>query len=218
MNSDVAEEVPPAITEIRDEYDIEVASNTPDIRNHKIGQIMSALSAIPAGDEGASRFEEWCHQAISILFASGLSNVELKPNKDATQRRDIVARNQAKTDAWKRVLTDYGSRQVVFEIKNYTDLGPTEFRQMNSYLTREYGNIGFIICRDSDESLYKDKDLAWVKEIYYEHNKLIVKLTGTWLAKYLSKARSPQKHDAADIAIEGLLDRYTRNYLSLRKK
>ncbi len=217
FSSELAEEIPPAITEIRDEYDIEVASTTPQIRTHRIGQIISALSSIPEGQDGALKFEEWCHQAISILFAAGVSNVELKPNKDATQRRDIVARNQGKTDAWKRILSDYGTRQVIFEVKNYRDLGPTEYRQMSSYLVRDYGLIGFIITRDTDESLLRDKDLAWVREIFYEHKQLIVKLTANWLSKYLSKARSPQKHDAADIALEGLLDRYTRNYLSLRK-
>ena len=216
LSHDEAEEIPPAITEIRDEYDIEVASSTPEIRKHRIGQIIGALNAIPLGTEGAAHFEEWCHQAVSILFAAGLSNLELKPNKNAVQRRDIVARNQAKTDAWKRILADYGSRQVIFEVKNHCDLGPDDFRQMNSYLTREYGKLGFIITRESDESLRKDKDLGWVKEMYFEHDVLIIKLTGTWLSKYLSKARNPQKHDAADKALNGLIDRYVRNYLSHR--
>jgi len=217
LNSDATEEVPPAITEIHDEFDIEVSSKTPEIRKHRIGQIIAALQQIPNGIDGAQKFEEWCHQAITILFAAGLSNIEQKPNKDATQRRDIVARNQAKTDAWKRILTDYGARQVLFEVKNYSDLGPTEYRQMISYLVRDYGTIGFIITREQDEALRKDKDLTWVKEIYFEHKKLVVKLTGTWLAKYLSKARNPQKHDAADKALGGLLDTYQRLYLSLKK-
>ena len=217
LNTETAEEVPPAITEIRDEFDIEVASTTPEIRKHRIGQIISALAAIPEGQDGAAQFEEWCQQAISILYAGSLSNVELKPNKDATQRRDIVARNQAKSDAWRRILEDYGARQVIFEVKNYSDLGPTEYRQMNSYLVRDYGSLGFIVTRETDESLRRDKDLAWVKELFFENHRLVVKLTGKWLSKYLSKARNPQKHDAADIALNGLLDRYVRNYLSLKR-
>lgn len=212
-----AEDLPPAATEIRDEFDIEISSSTPEIRKHRIGQIIAALPTIPQGADGAGQFEDWCHQAISILFAAGLQNVELKPNAGATQRRDIVARNQGKTDAWQRILTDYSVRQAIFEIKNYTDLGPQEYRQMNSYLVRDYGSLGFIITRETDESLRRDKDLAWVREIYFEHKRLIVKLTGAWLAKYLSKARNPQKHDAADVALSGLLDRYARNYLSLNK-
>ena len=218
IRPDAADEMPPAITEIRDEFDIEVTSLTPDIRKHRIGQIVAALQTIPEGSDGASQFEDWCQQAISILFAAGLRNIELKPNGDATQRRDIVARNQGGTDAWKRILSDYSVRQVIFEVKNYTEMGPTEYRQMNSYLVREYGHLGFIITREQDESLKRDKDLAWVREIYHEHNKLIVKLTGHWLNKYLSKARNPQKHDAADIALSGLVDRYVRNYLSLRPR
>lgn len=217
MTPEDAAAIPPAPTEIRDELEIEISSKTPDIRKHRIGQIISALNDIPQGAEGAERFEDWCHQAIAILFVAGLRNVEMKPNGDANQRRDIVARNQGSTHTWKRILNDYAARQVLFEVKNYVDLGPTEYRQMISYLVRDYGFIGFIVTRDADESLKREKDLAWVKEIFFEHKKLIVKLTATWLVKYLSKARSPQKHDAADEALNGLIDRYARNYLSLRK-
>jgi hypothetical protein len=190
LTAESIEDLPPALVEIHDEYDIEVKSETPEIRKHRLGQIISALPLIPEGDAGAHQFEDWCQQAISILFAGALAHVEAKPNKDATQRRDIVARNKGSTDAWKRILEDYKVRQVIFEVKNYRDLGTTEYRQMNSYLVREYGLLGFIITREEDESLLKDKDLAWVKEIYFEHRKLIVKLTGTWLSKYLSRARS----------------------------
>jgi hypothetical protein len=177
-----------------------------------------ALSAILTGSDGASQFEQWCHQAVSILFAAGLTNIELKPNKDATQRRDIVARNRDATETWKRILRDYGCRQPLFEVKNYADVGPEEYRQMQSYLCRDYGSLGFMITRDEDEALRHSKELPWVIEIYHEHKKLIVKLTATWLTKYLSKGRNPQKHDAADIALGGLLDRYVRNYLSLGGK
>ncbi len=86
---------------------------------------------------------------------------------------------------------------------------------MLSYLCHEYGKLGFIITRDADESLRKEKELPWLKEMYYTHNVMIIKLTATWLMKYLSKARSPQKHDAADVALGGLLDRYCRNYLAM---
>jgi hypothetical protein len=218
LTQEAAEEIPTPMLEIRDEYDIEVSSKTPEIRKHRIGQIMAGLANIPMGDEGAAAFEQWCHQTLSIVFVAGLTNVELKPNGDATQRRDIVARNNGSTEVWRRALESYGSRQVLFEIKNYAELGPKEYRQMLSYLCNDYGKLGFIITRDKDESLRRDKELPWCKEMYYSHGILIVKLTATWLCKYLSKARNPQKHDAADIALGGLLDRYSRNYLSLGGK
>jgi hypothetical protein len=218
MTQEQAEDIPPALIEIRDEYDIDVSSTSPDVRKHRIGQIIAELNLIEPGDGGASAYEQWCHQTVSILFAAALTNIELKPNANATQRRDIVVRNNSTTPVWRRILEDYGTRQVIFEVKNYSDPGPSEYRQMLSYLTRDYGKLGFIITRDRDESLLKDRDLAWVREMFYEHGVLIVKLTATWLEKYLSKARSPQKHDAADKALGGLLDRYARNYLALGAK
>lgn len=204
---------PEEATEIHDEYDIEVSSETPLIRNRRIGKMIAELDAIPEGAEGASRFEDWCERAIKVLFAGGLRNVELKPNGQAVQRRDIVARNHEGTSLWKRIFSDYGTRQVLFEVKNYSELGPDEYRQMLSYLTSEYGNLGFIVTRADSESLEKGKELDWAREMY-RHSKTIVKLTGKQLTGLLSKLRSPQKHDAADKAINGLLDRYQRMYFS----
>lgn len=206
---------PEEAAEIHDEYDIEVSSDTPANRNKRIGQIISELNGIPLGNEGAPLFEEWCHQAVRILFASSLRNVELKPNKDATQRRDIVGTNSGETPAWRRILEDYGARQVIFEVKNYdSDLGPQEFRQMNSYLYGTYGLIGFIVNRSVTIDPEKGRELDWIREIHTNHKKLIIKLNATFLSKLLSKIRSPQKHNAPDQAIQSVLDRYSRLYLS----
>ena len=84
---------------------------------------------------------------------------------------------------------------------------------MTTYLTGEYGNAGFIITRADDENLLSDRELPWMREIVSGQRKLIVKLTGAFLRRILSKLRSPQRHDEADIQLDKLFDRYTRNYL-----
>lgn len=84
---------------------------------------------------------------------------------------------------------------------------------MISYLAGEYGKAGFIITRDDDENLLSDRELPWMKEAYNRHQKLILKVTGAFLKRILSKMRSPQRHDEADLQLNRLLDRYTRNYL-----
>lgn len=200
------------VAEIYDDYDIKLMSETPELRSRKIGQFIGQLSRIQEGDPGASAFEEWCREAIAIAFAPGLRNIQLKPNGSNTQRRDIVARNQEGSPAWKRIFSDYQSRLIVFEVKNYRELGDSEYRQMNSYLCREYGRAGFLITRGESENLEKEKELRWAREMYNGHSKTIVKLTGKWLCNQLSKLRSPQKHDPADNALNGLLDRYVNMY------
>ena len=203
--------------EIYDEYEIHIESQTPEIRKAQLGQHISALDQMPLGVDGARRFEEWCLKAARILFAGQLSNFSLQPNKDAVQRRDIVATNIATGGAWRRLYEDYHCRQVVMEVKNQEGLGGDEYRQMLSYLTGEYGKCGFIITRDKYIELGKDKELNWVKEIYDKHNGvLIVKLTGTFIASLLSKLRNPQRHDEANVRLNKLFDTYTRLYLAGR--
>lgn len=208
-----AEVEPALLSEIYDEYDIKVVSSTPEIRRTKLGQLIGQLDRLPIGDEGAVEFEDWCLRAVQVIFAAQLTNITHHSNGNAIQRRDVVATNHGRSEAWRRILDDYKARQIVFEIKNYAELGPAEYRQMNSYLMNDYGRLGFIITRSNDENLLADRELPWMREIYSGHHKLVVKLTGRFLARVLSKLRSPQRHDEADVQLNRLLDVYTRNYL-----
>ncbi len=56
-----------------------------------------------------------------------------------------------------------------------------------------------------------------MREIYFNHEKrLVIRLTAKFLHGLLGKLRSPQKHDAADEALDGIIDLYELRYLSLQ--
>lgn len=205
---------PAQAEEIYDEYDIGVSSETPAIRNTKIKSLISELETIPEGQDGATSYEEWCYKAIRICFAKGLRNVQLKANKQAKSRRDIVATNLGEGDAWRRIYEDYGTRQVTFEVKNYKGLEAADYQQIQSYLAGDYGRLAFVITRDNSVDLYANKDVEWVREIYGAHKVLIIKLTAKYICKLLHKLRYPQKHDDVNNAIHKLLDTYTRLYIA----
>jgi hypothetical protein len=200
--------------EIHDEYDIEVSSETPDIRKGRINSLVAQLDAIPEGADGDQDFEAWCHKAIRICFAKGLRNVELKPNRTARQRRDVVATNLGRDDAWERIRDDYGTRQVTFEVKNYKGVTAEDYQQIQSYLHGEYGRLAFLVTRDESVDLYAQRDAQWVRDIYMQKQILIVKLTGSYLRRLLRKLSNPSKHDDVNDAIHKLLDVYTRLYLA----
>ncbi|MFT4064762.1 P-loop ATPase, Sll1717 family [Paraburkholderia sp.] len=208
--------MPDEAEEITDEYDIKVQSVTPEIRNARIGQTVSKLEKIPVGSDGQREFELWCLDALRIAFAAHLTNIQSHPNGAAVQRRDIVGRNREESEFWRRVRTDYGVRHAIFEIKNYGELGATEYRQLQSYLTGMYGALGFMITRDLDEYLHSGKDLDWIKEMYQSHGVVLVKLPAKFVCKILQKLRSPDKHDAVDQQMNTLLDMYERNYLGIK--
>ncbi|MBD9655868.1 ATP-binding protein [Pseudomonas sp. PDM12] len=198
--------------EIHDEYDIEVSSASVEQRNQRIGAMLQELTEIPEGKAGAVDFEAWCLKAIKVIFAGSLCNVEIHPNKNGLQQRDIVGTNLAETKFWKRIIEDYQTRQIIFEVKNYKDLTANDYRQVNSYLCNEYGRIAFIVTRDFNNNLSKDKELNWAKELYSDHKKLVIKLSAKFLEKHLRKSRSPQKHDALDKDLNNLIDMYSRQY------
>ena len=55
------------IQQIHDDYDIEVRSETPEIRKRKLGQLIDQLNTLKEGTDDATQFEDWCCPA-SIRF------------------------------------------------------------------------------------------------------------------------------------------------------
>lgn len=202
-----------AAEEIYDEYDIEVTSITEEQRYKRVEGLLAEILRIPLGIEGAREFENWCLDAIKILFAGSLINIEHHPNKLGLQQRDIVATNQSDVAIWKRIFNDYQTRQVIFEIKNFDELEADNYRQISSYLVKEYGRLGFFICRDSSDHLQANKEIRWLKELYNNQNKIVIKLSTAFMIKNLRKQRSPQKHDAVNKELSNLLDTYLRKYV-----
>lgn len=200
--------------DIHDEYDIEVSSVSVEQRNQRIGSLLQELSDIPEGKDGANEFEAWCLKSLKIIFAGTLNNVEMHPNKNGLQQRDIVATNMGDSTLWKRIYEDYDSRQIIFEVKNFRELKAREYRQVNSYLSNDYGRLAFIITRDTTNNLNKHRELQWAKELYNEHKKIVIKLSSNFIEKHLSKVRSPKKHDAVEKELNNLLDTYIRNYFN----
>ena len=157
-------------------------SVAPAIRQAKLGTITTELSTIKAGAEDAGRFEQWCLEACRISFAGRLQNLELHPNKGANNLRDIVGINSGNSLFWKCVRGDRGTRQVIFEVNNYDEITQTDYRRVQSYLSGQYGNLAFIVCRSDSHELERERELAWFKSIYNDHKKMIIKLTGKYLS------------------------------------
>jgi hypothetical protein len=203
---------PDEAADINDEYEIKVSSVTPELRNARLGRLIAEYRDIPEGSDGAGDFEQWCLEILKVCFAGRLSNIALHANKDSVNRRDIVGTNLAETTFWRRVESDYGARHVIFEVKNYQSLTLEDYRQVLSYLSGRYGAIAFVICRDWSVNLEKERELAWVRAIHSDHQKVIVKLSAKFLSDIVSKLRNPQKHDSGDVALGSLLDTYERLY------
>jgi hypothetical protein len=186
-----------------------------DIRTKRLGQVLEELPRIEIGQPGWSTFEDWTLRALKMLFAGKLSNIQYKPNVGNVQQRDIVATNVAQSGFWRRVREDYETRQVVVEVKNYTELGREDFRQMLSYTSGPYGRLGLVVYRTESEAL-TEKERAWLQEIWHEHQRMVFTIPISLLRRCVSKVRTARKHDYSDAALNKRLDTFERSYVAIK--
>ena len=201
---------------INDDYGVPGdADEMADLRVRQIGRALAELPGIPSGRSGSVAFEEWVLKAVRVLFAQKLQNMELHPNPyDGPQRRDIVATNMATSGFWRRILDDFGTRQVLIEVKNYKSLKPEDYRQALSYMTDEHGQFGIVVFRTEQEGV-GNNERAWLQEIYHEHNRIIFTVPVALLKKGIAKLRNPGRFDWIEKQLNRRLDKFQRNYLKI---
>ena len=133
------------------------------------------------------------------------------------QRRDILATNVATDGFWKRVLDDFGARQQVIEVKNYSPMTEDDFRQAHGYSGKDNGRLVIIVNRAKEEPP-TEKERGWIKELWDRHGTLIFLVSADFLARSISKLRKPERVDYVDTHLGRFLDRYQRDYLQLRHR
>ncbi len=203
------------ITNVHDEYAPVKTHELRDRRMVLLGQTVEELPRIAPGEQNAATFEDWALRAVKIVFAGSLSNVALHPNGAAVQRRDIIATNCAAKGFWRRILEDYKSRQVVFEIKNYSELSIEDIRQSLSYSGREYGQMVFLVYRGENEGV-SERERAWLQEMYGQHQFLPFLLPARLLQRFISKYRGKARPDYWQGVMEKRLDTHLRRWVNTK--
>ncbi|WP_441288004.1 P-loop ATPase, Sll1717 family [Sorangium sp. KYC3313] len=208
------------VTQVHDEYNDAKAAGMgaeefQDRRIQRLGVTVEELHRIAEGDAGAQAFEDWVLRAIKIVFAGALSNVQHQPSVVAAQRRDIVAANCARDGFWHRVLLEYSSREVVFEIRNYSDLSIDDVHQALSCSGRDYGRFVVIVYRTENEGA-TEKERSWLQEVYTQRNVLPFLLPASMLKRFVSKYRGRSRRDYWESHMMKRLDTHLRNYIGVK--
>ncbi|ENW05252.1 restriction endonuclease [Acinetobacter beijerinckii] len=208
LNYEIHKEIYPKITIWDLDKILSIAKEFPDIHNkivdlfeldpsHKIAgektndllvakQIIEKISLISEGREDASRFEDWCIEALKYLFFEYLTGwQEQSSTTDGLQRRDLVCRvKDSQTEVWQFISHTLRSRYIVFEFKNYKD----EITQREIITTERYlypmalRNCCFIISRKGVSSSAQ----TVIDGAMREHGKLIISLSEQDLIKLLN--------------------------------
>jgi hypothetical protein len=144
-------------------------------------------------EDGADwRYEKLCSELLASLFYPNLDfAVEQSRTESGRHVRDLVFYNNRDVDFLDEVFSEFGSRQLVFEMKNVAKIERDHINQLNRYLQGGFGSFGVFLTRnDLPKVMFQNTIDLWSAQ-----RKCIIAVTDADLtlmvALYESKQRSP---------------------------
>lgn len=114
--------------------------------------IAARLRETPAGKPGWQVFERTCHEAIRFLFDRELHNLVAQQHTyDGLNRMDLIGRIRPERESfWAMLASDFATRYVVFEAKNYAEaIGQQAIDITSKYLFRAgLRTVAIVIARE----------------------------------------------------------------------
>jgi hypothetical protein len=134
--------------------------------HERLRELQENLGSLPQGSASASTYEDIVGDIIRLCFFHSLSNVEPKVREvEGRVIRDWIASNRASSGFWEMIRQRHQATQIIWECKNFSDLGADVFHQCLYYMTKVIGGFSVICFRGK------------VKEHYYQHMKRVSEQT-----------------------------------------
>lgn len=147
-------------------------------------ELAERFDKIEPGRKMAHSFEDACITALKYLFEGDLFGWhEQLQTEDNLHRRDLVCRVLPNAEVWKLILSDFQSRYVIFEFKNYSEqITQQEIITTERYLyPRAFRRVAIIIsplgCSENASKV--------IHGAMREHGKLIISVTTVELKRLL---------------------------------
>ena len=136
------------------------------------------LAAVPKGRNGWKDYEFLCTEILTKIFSPALGPPDIqKRSDDGLDIMDAIFPIRAVTPPWSLIRSEYNTRFVVAEFKNYTDpIGQKEVESIAQYLWHKaQRQFGIIFTRVPPSG----PALAQRRRKWLEENKMIVILADT---------------------------------------
>lgn len=112
---------------------------------------LTEIAKLPSGkDDNADRkYEDAVTALLASMFYPKLDFADTQARTDSgAQIRDLVFYNNREEDFLKDIERQFGSRQLVMELKNVKAIQREHVNQLHRYLGNEFGNFGVLITRN----------------------------------------------------------------------
>lgn len=155
---------------------------------------LAAIKKLPTGKDGGAdiAYEKLIGELLPSLLYPQLDFAQEQARTDSgVSIRDLIFYNSRTHPFLQELMTDYGSRQITFEMKNVKAIESKHVDQLNRYLKDNLGNFGVFVTRNP---LQKARFSSTV-DLWSGQRKAIVALTDVDIEQMVevfdSKQRSP---------------------------
>jgi hypothetical protein len=126
---------------------------------------LADLLKLPSGkDDGAdAKYESLCTELMATLLYPHLDFAQSQSRTESGRHvRDLIFYNNRSIDFLDEIFSEYGSRQLVFEMKNVAKIDSGHLNQLNRYLQGGIGNFGVFLTRHPlPSAMYKNTVDLW---------------------------------------------------------
>lgn len=112
---------------------------------------LKTILKLPTGktDNADQKYENNLSPLLASMLYPEMDFAQIQSRTDSgVLIRDLVFYNNTSERFLKEIYDLYGSKQIVFELKNVKEVNSTHINQLNRYLTNEFGKFGVIFTRN----------------------------------------------------------------------
>ena len=152
----------------------------------------AAIKSLPTGndDKAAKKYEDNIAVLFASLFYPQLDFAQAQSRTDSgVSIRDLIFYNSRTDEFLKEIMEDYGSRQIVMEMKNVAKVVPSHVDQLNRYLHDDLGRFGVLVTRRDLRRAQQQR----VVDLWSGQRKAIVTLTDLDVAQMVEVFESKQR-------------------------
>lgn len=155
-------------------------------------RLLGEIRKLPTGksDGADKKYEDAIGQLLASLLYPQLDFADEQSRTDSgVLIRDLIFYNNRSMDFLQDIFADYGSRQLVFELKNVKAIEREHINQINRYLADSLGRFGVIVTRNPlPRAMFNSTIDLWAGQ-----RKCIVALTDADLTQMVDVFESRQR-------------------------
>jgi hypothetical protein len=149
-------------------------------------------------DGADTKYEAAVGQLLPSLLYPNMDFAQVQARTDSgVSIRDLIFYNTRRAPFLQEIFTDYGSRQVTFEMKNVAEIERAHVDQVNRYLADELGHFGVFVTRYPLKRAMMQRTI----DLWSGQRKVIITLTDTDLEQMVEVFESKQR-DPLDVIIK----------------